>query len=244
MEHLLAGVGLGGILSTLAGAKEVLPCSDSDSAQAPTDNPLGCHHRLPCRSYPRYSQNERREERPRASQAQRDRRRSSMGLHKHTLRDLARESLHAHSRCRLSLDAVGAREPGQVHAALPIRRPIRTYILYRRLPHGTRQSRTLFRRGDTGAKARDRGDIRDGRQRAAAVMGKRARRRYGEYGRAEEVACCRADTAGCSAVIMAVILLLSRRSAESHPLEAQRNNTAARLASKREAGILDFALKL
>lgn len=32
MEHLLAGVGLGGILGTLAGAKEVRPCSDSEFA--------------------------------------------------------------------------------------------------------------------------------------------------------------------------------------------------------------------
>jgi len=167
-----------------------------------------------------------------------------MGLHKHTLRGRAREPLHAHSRCRLSLDAMGAREPRQIDAALSIRRPIRTYILYRRLPYRTRQSRTLLRGSDIGARARDRGDIRDGRKRAAAVMGERARRWYGEYGRAEEVARSRADTAGCSAVVMVVILLLSRRSAESHPLEAQRNHTATRLASKSEAGVLHFALEL
>lgn len=35
-----------------------------------------------------------------------------------------------------------------------------------------------------------------------------------------------------------------QRSAESRPLEAERNNTAACLASEGKAGVLDFSLKL
>ena len=83
MEHVLAGVGLGGILSTLAGAKEVRPCPDN--LHTSTNSLIGRHHRLPGRSYPRHPQDQRREERLSASETQRDHPRPSMGLHKHTL---------------------------------------------------------------------------------------------------------------------------------------------------------------
>ncbi|KAH8639727.1 hypothetical protein IG631_07497 [Alternaria alternata] len=83
MEHLLAGVGLGGILSTLAGAKEVCPYPDHPHHW--TNSLIDCHHRLPGRSHPRYPPSQRRQERPRAVEAQCDRPRPSMGLYKHPL---------------------------------------------------------------------------------------------------------------------------------------------------------------